>query len=334
MFTRARIKLTLWYLLIIIAISTSFSFFLYRQVTSEVRRSLRLHTLRLIPGSPFGIPSDDIPNSIENQIYEELRSRIILELLLINLGIAGISTMAGYFLAGKTLQPIERMMEDQKRFVSDASHELRTPLTAMKTEIEVALREKNISSSESKELLVSNLEEVERMRKLTDYLLNLHKYQDQTLKLPMDSIDLKEIIVKAIQLTEPMTQEKEIQIIEKVKTLPLKANSMSLTELVTILLDNAIKYSKKKGEIIIRSSVRKNTAIIEIEDFGSGIKSTEIPYIFNRFYRADSSRSKTQVDGYGLGLSIAKQIVDLHHGTIEVKSELGKGSTFKIALPF
>ena len=113
----------------------------------------------------------------------------------------------------------------------------------------------------------------------------------------------------------------------------MKGNATGLSELATILIDNAIKYSKRGGEIIVRTKHDKRNVVLEVEDFGIGIKSGDIPYIFNRFYRADLSRNKAHVDGYGLGLSIAKQIVEIHHGRIDVLSEPGKGSTFRVILP-
>jgi len=344
MFTSARIKLTCWYLVIILAVSTSFSLFVYRQITSEVRRSLRLHTLRLIPGSQLGFPfspngqqfyiaQNDNSGSIEQEIYEELRKRIILELLLINAGIASLSMVAGYFLAGKTLRPIEQMVEDQKRFVADASHELRTPLTSMKTEIEVALIEKEISSTDAKTLLRSNLEEIDRMQLLANYLLNLNKYQDKTLKLPFEKLDLKDIVEKTIVQLESASKKKKLTITQKLKSVRLNGNAMSLGELVTILLDNAIKYSSTDGEIIVRTKILQKHAILEVEDFGIGIKPDDVPYIFNRFYRADTSRTKNQIDGYGLGLSIAKQVAEIHHGHISVESQPDQGSLFRVTLP-
>lgn len=333
MFTKARVHLTLWYLILIIAISSSFSLFVYRQVMSEVKRSLRQHTLRLIPGKSYPVIVPSPYDDIDIEIYEELRRRIILQLLIINTGIAGLSTVLGYFLAGKTLHPIEQMVEDQKRFVSDASHELRTPLTAMKTEIEVTLMDKNISSADAKRILESNLEEIARMQKLTNYLLNLNKYQDNSLALQTENVDIKDVIEKAVLRLEPIIKEKGIQLSLNLKNITLKGNAISLEELATILIDNAVKYSKKKAEVTVRSKIKKHTVIVEVEDFGIGIKENEIPFIFNRFFRADSSRTKSEIDGYGLGLSIAKQIVDLHHGNIQVKSVEGKGTTFIVSLP-
>lgn len=344
MFQSARLKLTAWYLLIIMAISASFSIFVYHQITFEVRRGLRLHTLRVAPDSIddhgsesveftplFAIlsPNPILPLQIDETIYNEIQHRVILQLLAVNLGIFAVSGLAGYFLAGKTLQPIEIMVDDQKRFVADASHELRTPLTAMKTEIEVALRDKRLDAPDAKKLLQSNLEEVDKMQTLSNYLLSLSRYQN-TDSTTSEVVKLKDIVSAAIQKIEHQAKQKDIVIEQDVADATIRGNALAFVELITILLDNAIKYSHPSGKVVIRVKSNNKTTIIEVSDFGIGIKENEIPYIFNRFYRANLSRNKTRVDGFGLGLSIAKRIVELNNGKIEVKSVVNKGTTFRI----
>ena len=120
---------------------------------------------------------------------------------------------------------------------------------------------------------------------------------------------------------------------QKLKKVTVKGHRASLDELVSILVDNAIKFSKKDSKVIVRTKKDKNIAILQVIDKGTGIRKTDQPHIFNRFYQADSSRSKIKNDGFGLGLSIAKKIVKIHNGTIIVKSEFGKGSTFTVKLP-
>jgi signal transduction histidine kinase len=110
-------------------------------------------------------------------------------------------------------------------------------------------------------------------------------------------------------------------------------DAASLTELVAILLDNAIKYSPEKSQITLSSQPSGHHVKLAVADQGVGMKASDLPYIFHRFYRADRSRSKEHIEGYGLGLSIAKRITDLHHGEITVTSAPGQGSTFKVKLP-
>jgi two-component system, OmpR family, sensor histidine kinase CiaH len=344
MFHSARIKLTAWYLLIIMVISISFSLFVFRETMTEVRRGLRLHTLRLNQGfeledqygSTFSIiaPKPELPLAVDVAIYNEIEHRILTQLIIVNMGIFAVSGLAGYFLAGKTLHPIELMVDTQKQFVADASHELRTPLTAMKTEIEVALRDKQLEMNDAKSLLKSNLEEIDHMQTLSNYLLSLSRYQNTSqINLMLEPIQIENSIGKAIDRVAHQAKMRHITIEPSIQNAAINGNTVSITELITILLDNAIKYSHENGKVLVSSTVSNKTVLVSVEDFGVGIKKTEIPFIFNRFYRADSSRNKTKTDGYGLGLSIAKQIVVLHNGSIDVDSTPNKGTTFRVSFP-
>lgn len=315
-----RIKLTSWYVAIIMIVSISFSAFVYRGVMVEVSRGLHLRAIRTPFYTEQFIADDET-------LYEEIRQQVITQLALVNLVILVGSAAAGYFLAGRTLAPIETMLEDQKRFVGDASHELRTPLTSLKTEIEVALRNKT-HTKEAREILESNLEEVNKMQALTGYLLSLTRYERGDLKLVKEKISLNESVEKAVKSLASFALKNDVTVELQMKPVTILGNSASITELVTILLDNAIKYSKAKSKVLITVQAKGTSAILSIQDHGMGIKGSDLPYIFNRFYRSDTSRSKQKVDGYGLGLSIAKSIVELHNAKIEVKSILEKGTTF------
>jgi two-component system sensor histidine kinase CiaH len=331
MFKETRIKLTAWYLLIIMSISIFFSAVIYEGFSSELGRVERIQRLRIerqFPGMPnmvqqFGQGIEAGNFYLDPDLINETKQRLILILVGINSFILVSSAVAGYFLAGRTLQPIKLTLEEQKRFTADASHELRTPLTSMKTEIEVFLRGKRLSLDEARKLLKSNLEEVNKMQKLSNYLLTLNKYQDRS-SFPLKEINLKEIAKEGIHEMEKSAKMKNIKIIQKLKSTNVYGNKDSLVKLMTILLDNAIKYSKKGRKIIVKTE----SNFLEVEDFGIGIAKKDISHIFDRFYRAETSRSKEKVDGYGLGLSIAKNIVELHKAKIEVKSKLGKGAAF------
>lgn len=324
MFHKARIKLTVFYLAIIMLISISFSMVIYGGSITELNRIEQTQRFRR-PPAPF------LPG-IEPDIIQETKGRIVFALALINLIILGVSGTAGYFLAGKTLNPISEMLEDQKKFVSDASHELRTPLTSIKTEIEVALRSKELDLKETKNLLSSNLEEVNKMQKLTNYLLELNKFQSGSGKLSFSRVNLKDIVEKAIKQIEKPAEAKNIKITKKLQNATVNGNEESLIQLAVILLDNAIKYSSQGKEIIVKTGKGTTTGFMEFKDSGVGIKKEDLPHIFERFYRADTSRSKERVDGYGLGLSIADGIAKLNNGSIKVESKPGHGSTFTVRI--
>lgn len=310
-------------------ISIAFSFSMYRVLTAELDRVEQRQRVRIESGVGFP-PRIFI---IDRDLIEDAKNRLKLILAGVNLFILAGSAVLGYFLAGRTLKPISEMVDDQKRFIADASHEMRTPLTAMKTEIEVSLKDKKLNLKQAKQLLGSNLEEVNKMQSLSSYLLNLNQYQTGRVKLNFEKIKMSEVVEKVLFQFQKSADSRNIKIFREEEDFEMEVNEISLTELLSILLDNAIKYSHKEGKIVIRTKQEGKYGIIEIQDFGVGIKEEEIPYIFNRFYRADSSRSKSEINGYGLGLSIAKNIVELHNGKIFVNSIFGEGSTFTVKLP-
>jgi len=210
------------------------------------------------------------------------------------------------------------MVDKQKEFVSNASHELRTPLTSLKTEMEVALRDKKLTLKDARSLLSSNLEDVDKIQKLSNYLLKLNRYERDD-RIPFARVDLKEVVTKAagnFKYKFNLSLQKSV----------VKGSEDSLIDLVMVLLDNAIKYGNGK-KIEVRT---KKGGILEVIDHGMGIAKEDMPHIFERFYRADASRNKNKSESYGLGLSIAKSIVEMHKGTIEVKSKLGQGTTFRV----
>ncbi|HEX6976774.1 MAG TPA: HAMP domain-containing sensor histidine kinase [Patescibacteria group bacterium] len=339
MFRSARIRLTLWYLVIIAVITGLFSFAIYNMLSHEIGRIVRVETIRsgnlpFFPEAIFTLTPTQIQQMIdeENRVIEESEKRLALAIVAIDFAVIAASGFAGYFLAGRTLLPIENMMEEQKRFTADASHELRTPLSALKSEIEVSLRDKKMKIVEAREVLTSNLEEVNKIQSLANYLLTLNKYQANSSSFPFSKVNLADVAAIAIKRVLPLLDTKNITIEKKLNKVYVEANKESLVELTVILLDNAIKYSSNNSKIIVRTAKAANHSVLEVKDFGRGMREKDIPHIFDRFYRADASRSKEKVDGYGLGLSIAKNIVDLHKGKIEVKSKISEGSTFRVVI--
>lgn len=329
MFQSARVRLTTWYLIIIALITFSFSAVIYRFVSLELEQGFRVAEYRL-RGLP--LPQHNVRILLEDELIAA-KHTLFIRLLIINGIIIGTAGIAGYFLAGKTLHPIKVMIDEQKRFVADASHELRTPLTAMKSEIEVALRDKKLRAKDTIVILKSNLQEVDKMKELNDYLLSLSRYETNGHDLAMEIVDLGEAARQAIERNKALAKEKIITINEKLSEVVVKGNAQSLVELVSILINNAIKYSGSGTEVTVSVSKQLRHIVLKVKDQGVGIDQRDIPHIFDRFYRADCSRCKTEVDGYGLGLSIAKSIVDVHKGEIKVESKVNKGSSFIVTLP-
>ena len=326
------LKLTLFYVAIIMFISVGFSVAIYNASSQELNRGLGRQASKLcdLTGQCL-TPPQNMFEQIRSDQIEESNGHLRLELFYYNLLILVISTIGSYFFAKKSLEPIEKAMEAQNHFTADASHELRTPLTALRSEIEVALRDKNITLNESKKLLSSNLEEINKLESLSSALLKLAREQDNSTK-KFHKVSLEEIIIDAYEKVAPLAEKKSIEFNNELADISVLGDRQSLTELFVILLDNAIKYSPDGSKIRIAIKQYNNKAIVHVADHGVGIKASDLPYIFNRFYRADSSRAKDKVDGFGLGLSIAKHIVELHHGTISVESRPGHGSEFTVKL--
>ena len=321
MFKAARLKLTGWYLLIIMVISLSFSGVIYGMLSRELDRFTREPRFRF----------SDISFQERKEIIEESQKRLAMGLLEVNGIILVVSGTLGYFLAGVTLSPIQKMLEEQKRFVGDASHELRTPLTALKSMLEVGLRDKNLDIKEAKVLISESIEETDKLKNLSDSLLELARENKQ--KISFEKLKVAEVLKDAVKKIDIRAKSKKIKIISKVNGATVMGNKDKLSELLVILLDNAIKYSPKNSQIKISAKKGKNQAVIKVADQGQGISEKDLPHIFERFYRSDAARNHQSEGGYGLGLAIAKKIIEEHSGKISVKSEVDKGSEFKIILP-
>lgn len=328
-------KLTTAYVAILMLISLFFSAVLYNLAANQLANSLRKQYVQLQRpnGSTVIIPSGAPPTQVQEEL-ENGKRNLFLQLAYFNAIILALSGAISYLLAKQTLRPIEEALATQTRFTADASHELRTPLTAMQTEIEVSLRDKKLSLSEAKEQLKSNLEEVGKLRTLADSLLRLAR-NGSSQGMEYKVVKLDNIVSYATKQIKAEASKKRIVIKNKVKanSIKLKADTKSMTELLVILLDNAIKYSQPKTNVEILAKQTSRYTQIKVKDHGQGIPKVDLDHIFERFYRSDSARSKNSINGYGLGLSIAAKIAQQHGGNIEVWSKIGKGSVFTIVIP-
>lgn len=338
MFRSARIKLTLAYVIIITVVTVIFSSVVYVNVNRFTQRALQMHErrvetrLREFPGGPMGLP-DRFQAPFTQEAIAQVRRNTILLLVTANTTIIMLSGVFGYWFAGITLKPIEEMTKKQKKFVADAAHELKTPLTAIKTQLEVELRNKKFNLPKAKKLIGSTIEDVDSLTLLTNSLLKQSKYQDHKVQKEYETFNLKDLVEKATEKFRDKLSAKNIKIKVEVPDIKIKASKNSANELLTILLDNAIKFNKDGGSINITADKTAKEVEIKITDTGIGIDEEDVPNVFNRFFKADISRTKVEHDGFGLGLSIAKDIVESHGGHIYVESEKDKGSTFTVLLP-
>lgn len=328
------LRLTTLYLAIIAAISLLFSVVIYQLSIQELERGLRRPSLVLSKGQIR--MSQEINEDLSRErlaYFEEARIRVLQKLILINILILAAGGVLSYYLAERSLRPIEEAHDAQSRFTADASHELRTPITAMLTENEVALMDSGLTVKQAKEILQSNNEELTKLSLLIDGLLRLAGHENSSLL--KEKVSVNEIIESAIGRSEKIASDAKTKILYN----PLKkdhiitADRNSIEEALITILENAIKYSPKGSKVDVSVICQKNVCKISIKDYGFGIDSADLPYVFNRFYRADKSRTKQDIDGYGLGLSIAQDIVKKHGGNITVTSKPSKGSTFTLNIP-
>jgi two-component system, OmpR family, sensor kinase len=211
------------------------------------------------------------------------------------------------------------------------SHELKTPLTILKGETEVALR-KDRDNGEYITLLQSNLEEIDRMARIIDDLLLLSKADIQDMKLNIENISLRDLVADVCMNMKIFANNKEIVLtVEELADVRLVGDELKLRRMLLNIIENGIKYTLKGGVVNVSSYINDGYVCINVKDNGMGISGDDIKYVFDRFYRADRSRKRES--GSGLGLSISKWIAEAHKGTIEVTSQLSKGSQFLIKLP-
>lgn len=341
MFGKARLKLTAWYLLIIMLIGVGFSAVIYKVLTVELDRFSRLQRLRIerrLSEEEFTPLESRFRNApprifIDPELAEETKHRLTLFLIVVNGGILFVSGGLAYFLAGKTLRPIKDMVDEQNQFITNASHELKTPLTSLKSAMEVHLRDRHLNLEDTKTLIKENIEEVNKLQSLSEGLLRLAQYQKPNNHTRFEKVSLVSIIKKSIQKVKSQAIKKEIVIKDKSQDCQFEGDQYALSDLLVILLDNAIKYSQKGKSVTITSRKTNGSIVITVSDQGIGIGEKDLPHIFDRFYRADLARSKDETAGFGLGLSIAKKIAESHRGEITVESKLGRGSAFTVRLP-
>lgn len=328
MYRTATIKLTVWYMALVMTISLVFSGVVYHFATSELATGLNRQEQRIY--REFPVFNND-PFFVRNEDAEIGSHHILLNLIYFNLGVLIIAGLGSYWLARRTLRPIEESNERQKRFVADASHELRTPVTALKMEAEVALLDAHATKSTLRDALKSSLEEADKLDALLSNLLHLSRLESGEIRQTFTGIAVPQLIDTVVESVRKQAEAKKITIHNTVLPGLVEGNFDSLVQVFVILIDNALKYSPEKTSIHITSKLDAHAITITIKDEGMGIEPEALTHVFDRFYRADKSR--TGHSGFGLGLSIAKHITDLHDGSITLTSTPGKGTKASVSLP-
>ncbi len=233
----------------------------------------------------------------------------------------------------ETLQRLENSFSELKRFTADASHELRTPLTALRAVGEVALRQGGDNAVALRETIGSMLEEAQHLNDLIESLLTLARMEGRKISTKPELVNLAEVVCEVRDNLNVIAAENH-QTIELTGNddVTVMADRLLVRQALMNIVHNAVRYSLPQTRITIRTAERGGEAIIEVADQGLGILPEHQQKIFERFYRVDKARSRAE-GGHGLGLAIAKWSVEHQGGHIELESEFGKGSTFRIALP-
>jgi len=330
MFKKARLKLTFWYIGILLLVSGLFSGLVYQRVSLDIERGFHrgMMHMRNFPADIQQNYRPPIP--LEDQLFlQDIRlakKNLFYSLLIINGIIVLISGVGSYYLAGKTLEPIQITLKKQKRFVADAAHELKTPITALRTSLEVNLLDKKIPDKFRK-ILQENLDDVKNLQNLSVQLLQLAKSDNYFYK--KQKFKLKSAVKEVVRKLQPLIKAKKLDIEISIPSQKIiNFDKQGFQQIMTILIDNAIKFSHNQGKIKIISKLHKGKTQIIVQDYGIGIAKKDLPFIFDRFYQAQTSRTKSQQSSFGLGLSLAQNIAKKNHIQIYVESQKGKGSSF------
>jgi signal transduction histidine kinase len=231
------------------------------------------------------------------------------------------------------LDAVASAVKEQSQFIADVSHELRTPLTVLRGSLEVALEEER-PTEEYRDVIGGALLEVRHLARLSQNLLFLARGQSGRVTLSFANIDLVKLLGEIARNIAPAAADRNLGLSVELPSEPVRAfvDSDRLQQVFHNLLENAMRYTEPGGTIRIRLKSVPEEARMEVSDTGIGIPPGDLPYVFERFFRSDRAR-RAYSGGSGLGLSIVRWIVEAHKGVVEVKSELGKGTTFTVKLP-
>jgi two-component system sensor histidine kinase CiaH len=270
--------------------------------------------------------------------YARVLLRSILTLIGVSFIFLFLAAAVGYFLAGRVTTPLEESIKRKKQFIADASHELRTPLSVLLTSIEAIEMDKdNVLSPFSLQIMSDAKDEFFRLKRLVNDLLTLARADTGDIIVKKEIFSLPLVVEQVLRSLRPVADDKQMSLAcNATESIEVNADPERIHQLLFILIDNSIKYSPPSSQITVylgRTQTDRGSFVkIIVEDSGPGIPSEYKNQIFQRFFRIDESRSR-DIEGSGLGLSIAQWIVDVHQGEISVSSELNQGSQFIVLIP-
>jgi len=291
-------------------------------------KTLRLHAQRFKLASGKQLVAVAVANQEE---LEDKYADLIAAFAAIAFAALILVAAGGFILVRKSTAPIERSIEFTRRFMADAAHELRTPITILRTRAEIALQQPREAAN-----YVSALRGVEaeahRLGGIVDSLLVLARADAGERQIEKERIFLDDIALDAAGAAQVMARQKKVEItVDEFEEAPVEGDPALIRQLIMILLDNAVKFTDAGGQVRVRVSMHEGAPTFVVEDTGIGIKPDERSRVFQRFFRGETARSRT--DGAGLGLSIASWITREHGAEITLNSEPGKGTRATVAFP-
>jgi signal transduction histidine kinase len=327
-FSEARFKIAFLYFLTGIIIFSVASYVLYVRTIDIIQNVIQLIQQAITQHNTGAVSTAIITQTVNAEVQKmnvTVGFWVILAMLI-----------SAYVFAGMILFPIKRAMEKQRRFIADVAHELRTPLSVMKLDAEVTLLDESIvTRDELLAIVTSNLEEVDRMTRTTQFLLDFSHLESRLAKLSLSRINLSAIVAKTTEFMQKLAEEKHISL----SLLPpspaiIKGNSVAVEEMVMNLLKNAIAYTPSGAAITVNllHGVYRNVTLT-VADTGIGIAPEDLPKLFEPFYRGKNTNGIQTDHHSGLGLAIVKELARLHQATISVKSAPGKGTSIAVRFP-
>ncbi len=343
LFATARFKIIFWYAVVGLIILAVAGALVYTYLITTIQHTVA--TIQSLLFSPHAINDQATSAAITNSINADLEKMSVV----VGGWIVFTMVLSAYVLSEIILWPIRRAMSRQKRFIADVSHELRTPLSVMRMTTEVALMEYPLEGSptgeerphahELVEAMRNNLEEVDRMTRVTQFLLDFSNPERRRATYERAPVDVTEVAHTTTKSMLPLAAGKNITLtfLEPAERIAVLGNTTAIGELLTNLIKNAVAYTPQGGSVsvhISRTGRRWGDSVtLSVKDTGIGIPPEDLPNIFEPFYRAMNARRDGSSTNSGLGLAIVRDIAEMHGATIATKSEVGKGTSISISFP-